>query len=361
MFTGTKNMLQGEYDRICMRAGGENNAYTSFDKTGYYLLLPSHHLETGLWLESDRMLGFNVNENALRTQIDVIIEEKKQTCDNKPYGSVDLEFASRLFGGSAYGWDIIGYPEEFRDCSLDDAKKFYELNYTPGNTVLAVTGDIDYDITYKLIDKYFSEIAGRNKQNPDKGIDIEFSGEIREIIYDSVQLPGLFMAYRTPRENSPYYYAFNLLSVMLSSGDSSRLFKRLVYEKQLASEIICFTDPRELAGVFNIYALAMPGVTLNEIEAEINSVLSDILINSVSDFEFQKALNKIEMRYYLLRQSILGKSEMLSHYKTIYNNPSIINTLLDDYYALDREKVINMVSEYLKPENRVVLGYIPKK
>jgi predicted Zn-dependent peptidase len=361
MFTGTKNIPQGEYDRICMRAGGENNAYTTFDKTGYYLLLPSHHLETGLWLESDRLLGFNVNEKALRTQIDVIIEEKKQTCDNKPYGSVDIEFAPRLFGNSAYGWDIIGFPEDLRNCSLEDARKFYESYYTPANAILTVTGDIDYDKTYELIEKYFSKITGNYHKKPDKKINIEPKGEIREIIYDSVQLPGLFIAYRIPRENSPYYYAFNLLSVILSSGESSRFFKSLVYEKQLVSEIGCFIDPRELAGVFNIFAFAMPGVTLNEIEEEVNSVLNDILTKSFTDFEFQKALNKIEMRYYLLHQSILGKSEMLSHYKTIYNNPSIINTLLDNYNSLTKEKVVSLTSEFLKSENRVVLGYIPKK
>jgi predicted Zn-dependent peptidase len=359
MFEGSINFKPGDYDKHCLRAGGENNAYTTFDKTSYFMVLPSNHLETGLWLESDRMLGFAADESSLRKQIEVITEEKKTICDNKPYGSVDIELAPRLFKHSPYAWDIIGFPEEFEQCTLIDVKKFYDSFYIPSNAVLTITGDIDYKTAFELTEKYFGGITRNGNHTFLKKLQTPQEDEIHDVLKDNVQLPGIFIAYRIPEEYTPEYFAFSMLSAALTSGESSRLFRKLIYEKQLASEAGCYVDAREIAGVFFIYAFCMPGVKIASVIKEIDYILEDILIKGLSDAEYEKVLNKIYTGHFLRKQSITYKADALSHYELIHGNAELINSVTVSYEQISNGMIMKTASKFLINKNRVILEYLP--
>jgi predicted Zn-dependent peptidase len=361
MYEGSVNVPKGDYERLTTFAGGENNAYTTEDKTNYYLLLPSNQLELGLWLESDRMLGCAIGRQSLATQKKVVIEEKKQNYDNRPYGTVSLEFAPRLFPHSSYAWDTIGDVEDIKNAKLEDVRDFFGKYYTPNNAVLSISGSFDTNNAIKLIEKYFGGIkkgVNTNGRIPDcsyKG------GEIQAQLTDKIQFPGIFIAYRIPKEDSEERFAFELLSEILSTGDSSRLYKSLVYEKQMVSETGCWADCKEHAGAFYLYAISLPGIEISAVENEIENIINETAHGTVSEDELQKAKNRIETKSHFRRQYILTKADMLAHYETFYNNPGLINSIIDKYSAVSASQILKFSEKYLKPENRVTLIYLPEK
>lgn len=361
MFEGSANLTKGEYEKLTNQAGGDNNAYTTEDKTNYYLLLPSHQLELGLWLESDRMLECVVDKKSLETQKKVVIEEKKQNFDNRPYGTVSIEFAPRLYPGSGYGWDTIGSVEDIRNAKLEDVKSFFSRFYTPNNAVLSIAGSFDEDETIRLVEKYFGDIKKGLPAHRNGKPDIMPDKEIKDSIFDNIQFPGIFTAFRIPPENSKEFYAFDLLSEILSSGDSSRLYKELIYEKQMASEAGCWADGKEHAGIFYLYAIMLPGVDVTDGAKEIDKILDDLRTGSIEDKELQKAKNRIETKSYYRKQYILSKADMLAHYKTFYNNPGLINTNMENYLSVSSGDIKNCIDKYINNNNRVTLVYLPEK
>lgn len=361
MFEGSKNVPQGLYDKYCLMAGGENNAYTNEDKTNYYIILPAHQIELGLWLESDRMHEFSVTDEGLETQKEVVIEEKKQVFDNRPYGSVSLEFPPRLYRSGGYSWDTIGYSEDISSTSLADAKFFFGNFYTPNNAVISISGDIDYDNTFKLINKYFGDIPRGNTVRTNN-YDTSFNhGEVKEIIRDNIQLPGVFIAYRIPAQGTKEQFTFDILSDILTTGESSRFYKRLVYEKQLASDIGCYVDAKEFTGVFYVYCILMPGVKMEEVEAELDILIEETKTGLMEESELEKIKNRTETRFAYRIQSITNKADLLAHYKTFYNNPSLINTNINRYLNVTLEDIREAASKFLVKENRVQLNYLPKQ
>lgn len=360
MFEGSRNLGQGEYDRLTVNAGCENNAYTTEDKTNYYLLVPSHQLELGLWLESDRMLGFAVTEESLETQKEVVIEEKKQIFDNRPYGSVGLILPPRLYGNNGYSWDTIGDTGDIERAKLSDIKTFYEKYYVPNNAVLSIAGDIDTQRTIELIEKYFGTIPAGKEIIRTVINDEPLHNEKIENIYDDVQLPGIFFAYKIPKELSDEYYDFDILSDILSTGESSRLYKQLVYEKQLVSEIGCWAEGKEYAGLFHMYAILMPGVSVEEVQSEIDRIISDVQSRGVTPRELEKVQNRIETRQTFRMQTNLVKADLLGHYKALYDDASIMNLNFSRFKEVTVERIQRSASKYLINTNRVVLNYYPK-
>lgn len=361
MFEGSVNIPEGAYDTLSIDHGCENNAYTSEDKTNYYLQAPAHELEFGFWLESDRLLGLELTDESIETQKGVVIEEKKQMFDNRPYGSVSLEFPPRLFKGSGYSWDTIGHEEDLLKANISNLNPFYKKYYNPANAVLSVVGDIDIDATFKLAEKYFGSIPGGKKPKRKTFTEQPLTKCITADIYDNIQLPGIFIAYKVPRENSRESYEFDILSDMLSTGESSRLYHEIVYEKQLASEIGCWIDNKEFAGLLYLYAILMPGVTIEQMQKEIDRIIDEVKQGQLSDNELQKVKNRIETRNAFRRQTILTKADMLAHYKAFYNNPELINTMIDNYMDITLDDIKNTANRFLVDENRVILNYLPKK
>jgi len=360
MFEGSKNMAPGEYDKLSLRAGCENNAYTTEDKTNYYLLAPSSQLEFGLWLESDRMLGFSATEQSLEIQKGIVIEEKKQNFDNRPYGSVSLEFPPRLFKKSGYRWDTIGDTGDIKRASIQDVKAFYEKFYVPNNAVLSIVGDISIEETIHLIEKYFGSIPAGLNGHKKNFYEEPLREEANCNIYDKIHLPGIFTAYRIPRENSKEYFEFDILSDILSTGESSRFYNELVYKKQLVSEIGCWVDAKEYVGIFYIYTILMPGVKTENVRNEIERIISIVKTGGLTDNELQKVKNRIETRHAYRMQTNLAKADMLAHYKTFYNDAGLINTNIENYRQITLDDITGTTLKYLNNTNRVNLTYLPE-
>jgi len=360
MFEGSKHVPPGDYDRLSLLAGGENNAYTTEDKTNYYILLPSNQIELGLWLESDRMLEFAFQEKDIQNQKEVVKEEKRVNNDNRPYGTVGIEFAPRLFKRSGYRWDPIGNMNHIDRASFQDIKSFFEKFYVPNNAVLSIVGDIDIDETKKLVHKYFDGIP-RGKELTRTFEESPLEAEVRDTIYDNVQFPGIFIAYRVPEENTREYFVFDILTDVLSHGESSKFYKKLVYEKRIFSEIGSYVDGREYAGVVYIYGILMPGKSVAEGQAEIDKIIDEVRRGEITDAEIQKAKNKAEAKFIYRRQTIQAKADLLAHYKTFYNNPGLINTVIMNYANITKDEVSDAANKYLRNNNRVVLYYLPKK
>jgi predicted Zn-dependent peptidase len=360
MFEGSKNVEPGDYDRLSLQAGCENNAYTTEDKTNYYLLAPAHQLEFGLWLESDRMLEFSVSEESLEIQKGVVIEEKKQVFDNRPYGSVSINLAPLLFKNNGYSWDTIGDTGDIERATLKNIKEFYGKYYTPQNAVLTIAGDFDKNEAIDLTEKYFGSIPrGSFNRSVNGFTDEPLKGEIKKIIRDDIQLPGIFGAYKLPKEDSKEFYIFDIMTDILSTGDSSRLYNELVYQKQLVSDIGCWVEGREYSGLLQFYAILMPGVELDTVQGEFDRIIDDVISGSLKQKELDKIKNRIETRHVYRLQTNLSKADMLSHYKTFYNDPHMINTNIDNYMSVTLEDIQNAAVEYLKDKGRVILNYLP--
>jgi len=365
MFEGSTNILPGDYDRLSLQAGCENNAYTTEDKTNYYLIAPSNQLEFALWLESDRMLGFSVTQESLDVQKGVVIEEKKQVYDNRPYGSVSLNFAPLLYNNNGYSWDVIGDVKDLKKATLEDIREFYEKYYVPNNAVLTIAGDFDPDDALRLTGKYFGSIK-RGKFSAEElssscaFIDEPVGGEVRKIIYDDIQLPGIFGAYKIPKENTDEFLAFDLVTDILSTGESSRLYNELVYQKQMVSDIGSWVEGRELSGLLHFYAILLPGVKIEDVQTEIDRIFNDVIEGKITGHELQKIKNRIETRHVYRMQTNLAKADSLSHFKTFYDTPGLINTNIERYMSITLEDMQQASEKYLKNAGRVILEYLPK-
>ncbi len=360
MFEGSENIPKGQFDEILNRYGGESNAYTSWDVTGYYTSIPSHHLEKALWMDSDRMNGFGISEESLEIQKDVITEEKLLYVDNSPYGSVEEESSKRLFRKSGYRWPIIGNMDHLRKVTLQDIKNFYNKFYKPNNAVISVVGDIEYDETLGLIEKYYGDIGPGEEISRRSFLEDDIADEILDNINDNIQLEGKFMFYRVPQTGTKEYYAMNILNGILSEGDSSRFYSELEYKNKLVNEIDSNLYGMENTSIFCITAIAMKGNSLEEIGSKIDEILDDVRKGNISETELIKTKNKIETYYFSKRQSILSLSDQFSFLKTFYNECGKINFEIDNYLAVTKEDIVESANRFLNNNQRVVLNYLPK-
>ncbi|MDG2343474.1 MAG: pitrilysin family protein [Flavobacteriales bacterium] len=362
LFEGSKNIKRGEFFKYIENAGGQNNANTSNDRTFYYEVLPSNQLELGLWLESERLLHANINQDGIDTQNEVVKEEKRLRVDNQPYGSFFAEINKRAFKEHPYKWTTIGEMEHLDAATLDEFIDFYHKFYVPENAILSIAGDIDVAATKKLINSYFGTIPnGGNKIEKVTIVEPPLGGEIRDTIYDDVQLPGVMMAYRAPEQGSKDFYAIEMMSKVLSDGESSRLNKTCVEKSQSAMYCGSFPFPSEDPGLSFVYSIANSGVNPLDLEKEINNELNLLQTTLVSEKEMQKIRNMIENDFVGNFTSMIGIAENLANYKMYFGDADLINTELDRYLKVTKEDIMRVANDYFKPSNRVVLYYLPKE
>ena len=361
MFGSTKHIKSGEYDKIVEGAGGTNNAYTTQDKTFYYVLFPSNQLELGLWLESERIVNLTIDSTEVETQRNVVKEERRQRVDNQPYGTVIEETFKRAYEKHPYNWTPIGSLEHLNQASIEEFVDFHEQFYTPNNAVLSIAGDIDIEQTKEWIEKYYSTIEVRNDNvyRPD----IEepaLASEVKDIVYDNVQLPLVLQAYRIPEQGSKDFYALDMLSQVLASGRSSRLYKELVDKQQKAVQSGSFQYNLEDSGLFISYAISNVGVAAEDLEGAIQVELEKVKNELIGEKEFKKLRNQIESAFVSGVSTIAGIAENLADYHLMYGDANLINNEIDRYMAVTREDIKNVARKYLNKDNRVVLYYLPK-
>ncbi len=413
LFEGSVNIGRGEYSKIVEKNGGELNANTSQDRTYYYELLPSNQLELGLWLESERMLHAKVDTKGIETQRSVVKEEKRQRVDNQPYGSFFTEMFKRVFTTHPYNWAPIGSMEHLDAAEEVDYVNFYKDYYVPSNATLSIAGDIDIEQTKKWINTYFASIPkgqalnvyrdyisltddefeklyaisknkfdSKNFMNPkdvaarkivndfaSKQIVIKrtqkdktaLTGITKDVIYDNIQLPAIFMGYKFPEQTNSDSYAIEMLNEVLSGGGSSRINKSIVEKKEMATFAFSFYYGLEDAGIGIFAAIASQNVSLDSIQKEFDSQIALIKNELISDEEFNKARNKFENNLVSSNSSIAGIAENLADNHVYYGNANRVNILLDNYMKVTKEDIQRVANKYLTQEARVILNYLPKE
>ncbi len=362
MFEGSENINRGEYLKYVQNAGGQCNAFTSFDKTVYFETLPSNQLELGLWLESERLLHLKIDSTGVETQRKVVKEERKGRYENKPYGSFQEEIFSHAFIKHPYRWVPIGEVQYIDQATIDEFRAFHKQFYVPDNATLTICGDIEIEKTKKLVDKYFGNIpAGKHEIYRPNTQEPAHNKEERDTIYDNIRVPAIFQAYHSPPLAGKDYYAISLVENLLAKGESSRLFKNIIDKKQLAMQLDAFSYPLEDTGLFIIYALVNQNVEIDKLENAINEEIENLKTDTLSDHEFQKLLNQTETHFYSQQTSLENIGLSLANYHTFFGNANLINTEINNYLNVTKEDIIDVVNKYFRKENRVVLYYLPKQ
>jgi len=362
LFEGTDNIKRGEFDKYVSGAGGYSNANTTQDRTFYFELFPSNQVDLGLWLESERMMHAKVEQVGVNTQREVVKEEKRQRIDNRPYGSFITEVLKRAYKVHPYRWFTIGSLEHLNAAKLEEFVQFYKTYYVPNNCVLSIAGDINIPELKKKIEAYFGPIAkGSIVMNRPSIKEPPLGGEVRDVIYDNIQLPGVFQAYRAPKQGGNEYYAFNVLSNILSGGESSRMNKVLVDNKQLAAAVQSVPFFNEDDGLFISLGIANVGVNIDTLEKNMDSVINELKNGLVGEREFQKVKNQITTEMVNSKATMAGIAESLANNEVYFGDANLINTELEKYNKVTRQDVLNVAKKYLNKDNRVVLHYLPKE
>jgi len=361
MFQGSAHVGKAEHFLYIQKAGGMLNASTTQDRTNYFEVVPSHQLELVLWLEADRMMSLNVNQENFDNQREVVKEERRWRYENRPYGTHWEEMFARAFKVHPYHHIPIGSMEDLDAASLQDVQAFFNKYYVPNNAVLAISGDIDRTQTKRLVRKYFGQIPRGNThiQQPTV-VEPPQTQQVHDVIYDNVQLPAVYIAFHIPQEGSPEYYPLDLLSEILSAGKSARLYQSLVYEKRIAQSVNAFSYAMEHPGLFYISSIVAPGRTPEVVEKAIVEELDKMKNETVSERELDKAKNQTETSIVNNRQSVLGKADELAHYYTFFKNTDEINHQLERYAQVTREDILEVAKKYLTTENSTVLYYLAK-
>lgn len=362
MFEGSKNIDRGEYMKLVQSNGGALNANTTFDRTFYYEILPSNEFELALWMESERMSEATVDQKGVDTQREVVKEEKRLRIDNQPY----MSFQAHIFE-DAYPKDHpyhtvpIGTMADINAANISDFKDFYNTFYVPNNATLSIAGDIDPDQAKELIKKYFSTIPkGSNAiPRPDPEVTL-LQKQVVDTVYDNIQLPGLFIGYRMPKQGTPDAYALDLLTTLLSGGQSSRLYKSLVDEKQQALAVQAFPYQLEDGGLFITLGIANSGVSIGDLKKGIDEEFAKVRNNVIDQKEYEKVQNQVESDFISSNSTMAGIAESLANYYVYFGDANLINTEINKYRAVTPEDMQRVAQKYLTDNNRVILYYLPK-
>lgn len=361
MFEGSKYVARGEFDEYISNAGGILNANTSHDRTFYYEVFPSNQLELGLWLESERLLHAKIDHKGIETQREVVKEEKRQRIDNQPYGSWLTNSFEQAYTVHPYRWPVIGSMDDLNAASDEDFQNFYAKYYVPNNATLSIAGDIDIEETKALIEKYFSTIPQGDPVIQPDITEPALEGPIVDTVYDNINLPAMFLTYRIAAQTDPDMYALQMLSSLLSEGESSRMVRKLKNEDQLAIQISNFPLPLEDPGVSFIIALPNMGKELGDLLDGIDAEIAKVQEELISDREYEKIQNQFESSFIRENTSVLSIAESLANYHTYYGDANLINTEIERYREVSREDIRRVAQKYFTPENRVILYYLPKE
>jgi zinc protease len=363
MFSGSKNAK--EFDTFIQQAGGESNAFTNTDMTNFYATVPAENLETLLWLESDRMLALNINNKALNTQRKVVVEEFKETTLDEPYGDVWHHLSDMVYKKHPYRWPVIGLePRHIEEATLIDVKDFYKKHYTPNNAIIVVTGNLEKagntEGVIRKVEKWFGDIPKGDVPSRNLPKEPQQKKSVRKIVEANVPVEALYLAFRSPDRLDKEYYATDLLTDILSSGSSSRFYRRLLKEKRLFSEIDCYLTGSIDPGIILIEGKNTEGVTLEAAEEAIWAELETLKHELVSETELQKLKNKIESQQAFGDAGALNKAMNIAYFELI-GNANLINEEAGKYNVITAEDIQKAAQTMFKKENSSVLIYKPKK
>jgi predicted Zn-dependent peptidase len=360
MFEGSENIPRGQIDKLISGAGGNLNASTSFDQTDYYFNVPANQLPLALWIESERMLHAKIDEKGVETQRQVVKEEKRRGVDNRPYGTLFEELAKLVFAGTPYSWVPIGSFQYIDEAKIEEFRDFYKAYYMPNNATLAVAGDFDLEAAKKLIADYFADIPrGPEVVRPKIDWTTEAKGTRKDVQKDNTPLPATLHAWRAPTETHADAYAMEMLGSVLSSGRSSRLYRRLVEKEQVAMEVEAFPYLLEKAGMIGVYVMGQTNVPLEQLDTLVTEEVEKVKADGVTEEELQKIRNQQEAQFVNAFGSMSQRAKNLARYHVFYGNANLINTELDRYFAVTRDDLKRVANQYLTADGVNVLRYPP--
>jgi predicted Zn-dependent peptidase len=356
MFGGSLNIP--DYDTPLQLAGGENNAFTSNDITNYYLTIPSENIETGFWLESDRMLQLDFSQKNLDTQRNVVIEEFNQRYFNQPYGDATLKLRPLAYKVHPYRWPTIGMDmAHIKNADLEQIKSFFFSHYAPNNAILALTGNIEYDLAFKLSRKWFGPIEKRAIRS--RNLPAEPQQTMARILTIEKDVPStaLYKVWHVGPRNSKDFYTLDLITDLLAGGESGRLYTKLVREKKLFSEINAYLTADIDPGLIVVQGKLMKGIDIQHADESVNEVINGLLREKVIKVEMEKVKNKFESSTVFSNTSILNKAANLSFYELL-GNPELINNEVELYRNVSHGMVIEALEKYFVPANCSTINYM---
>jgi zinc protease len=366
MFEGSKNVPEGAYDRLLEGAGGNNNGSTDNDRTNYVVEVPINALELALFLESDRMafLLDTMTPERVNGQRDVVKNERRQSYENRPYGMASLELDAMLWPANhPYSWPTIGYMEDLTAASHEDVVAFFKKYYAPNNASLSIAGDIDFERTRALVEKWFNEIPRGGPVEPIANPGAYLNAVKRKTITDRVRLPRLYLGWLTPPAYAPGDAALDLASSVLADGKNSRLYKRLVYDTQMAQDVSAYQQSGALGGSFLIVATARPGVAVKDIHAAVDDELDRLRREPPTARELQRAVNQTEASFLRRMERVGGfggKADQLNGYYVAAGIPDFFAEDLARYTSLSPSDVQAAVVSWLPKDRRVELVVEPQ-
>ena len=372
LFEGSKNVKEGDFDNLLEAAGGNNNGSTTTDRTNYYESLPANALDLALFLESDRM-GFLldvVTPQAVNGQRDVVKNERRQSYENSPYGMANVRITELMYPKEhPYYWPVIGYMEDLTAASAEDVREFFRRYYAPQNASLVIAGDINPADIRKKIEHWFGDVKAGKPKDPIEVPPSALAGVVKETLTDQVQLPRLYLAWPSPALFTPGDAELDVAGLVLSGGKNSRLYKRLVYDMQVAQSVAAYQVSGRLGSMFRIEITARPSKepaaqVLEKLKRIVDEELETLRGAAPSDREMQRVLNQTEASFYNRMERIGnfgGKADQLNSYWVQTGNPDWFNEDLNRYLSLQPNDVQAAVRRWLPADKRIELSVIPKE
>jgi zinc protease len=373
MFEGSGHVKEGDFDVLLEAAGASNNGSTDTDRTNYFIDMPSNAVELSLFLESDRMVHLldAMSPAKVDGQRDVVKNERRQTFENRPYGKADLLLSELLFPKDhPYHWSTIGYMEDLSAASYDDVVEFFKKYYAPNNASVVIAGDIDLAGAKALAERWFGDAKRGEPVLPVAAPPAMLTGVTRKIVTDAVQLPRLTLAWITPPRFSPGDAELDVVAQVLGGGKNSRLYKRLVYEMQIAQDVSVYQGSASLCSDFQIEVMVRPGpdgrapqALVDRVQSVVDEEVEKLRSTLPEPREFQRAINKIEASFYQSLERVGGfggRADRLNTYYTYTGNPDYFDEDLARYRALSARDVQAAAQRYLPKEQRVELIVMPE-
>jgi zinc protease len=363
MFEGSEHHDSGFFQPL-QAAGASLNGSTSADRTNYWEVVPANALELALWMESDRM-GYllpALTEAKFANQRDVVLNERRQNYENRPYGLAPMALLAALYPPDhPYHWTTIGEIADLQAVQLDEVHAFFRRYYHPANASVALAGDIDTEEGFALVDRYFGDIDAGERVEPVR-VDATLPGDVRILFEDRVELPRLYLAWLTPAMFADGDAELDLATDLLANGKTSRLYRRLVFDERLATDVSASQNSREMAGYAQITATAAPGHTLAELERAIFEEIARLAADGPTDEEIDRGRVQAETQFVFRLQTVGGfggKSDQLNAYNVLLKDPAYFDRDLERYQLVTKSSLQEVASRYLDPARRVTLSIVP--
>lgn len=361
MFEGSQNVGKGEHFILVENNGGGINGTTTEDRTNYFEVLPKNQIDLALFLEADRMAHLAVNQPNLDNQRNAVQEERRLGIDNQPYGKSYLEIDNLSYDNFAYKHSVIGSMRDLNAATLADVQNFFRIYYAPNNAVLTMVGDFDPAAALEKVKKYFAAIPRQPTPPQPDATEGEHYGERRETIYDPLaRLPMVLISYHIPPGNTPDNYSLKVLGDILGQGESSRFYQHLIKEQQLATSVDVQVDARRGSSLFYVMATPRPGVKPEDLEQAIYKEIAAVDKDGVTPAEIDKARTQFLRGMIQTRESALQTAIRIGQYAVFFNDPGLINTIVDKYDAVTAGQVKDAAHKYLVTTERAVVTTLPE-